>query len=107
MSVAKPAEVHAETADDLPNSTIDLDGEFDAAIILLELRNAFVLFRDEVRRDLRSIRADTDFTRKYMKNMGLRLTALEQDKDQIAEEVRAIATATPPPVPYPPDEVLR
>ena len=78
----------------------DAAATLDFVKVLLELRNDFVAFRVEVSRDLRAIRASTNFVAKQFKNLGTRVTLLESDSAQIEADVIALASGTPQPVDY-------
>ena len=81
-------------------SQVDPDDTLNFTEILLELRDSFAEFRQEAKRELAAIRLSTNFACEHLKDLGNRVTLLENARRQIESNVIALASGTPPPIDY-------
>ena len=78
----------------------DCTDTLDFAAVLLDLRDCFSGFRQEVRQELRAIRTSTNLACRQLKGFNVRLTDLERSRGQVEADVLALVSGTPPPADY-------
>lgn len=95
------------SSEDDAGSRDDCIDTLDFAAVLLELRDDFAGFREEVRRELLAIRTSTNIACRQLKGFGVRLMDLERSWGQVEADVLALASGTPTPEDYDGDDEVK